>query len=61
VAGIPQDRLCRAPAAFGHSIVADNFILLDDARRSGRLAAGQRLLLFTYGFGSSWCCLLLEH
>jgi 3-oxoacyl-[acyl-carrier-protein] synthase-3 len=61
VAGIPQDRLCRAPATFGHSIVADNFILFDDARRSGRLAAGQRLLLFTYGFGSSWCCLLLEH
>jgi 3-oxoacyl-[acyl-carrier-protein] synthase-3 len=61
LAGIPQDRLYCPPGSFGHSIVADNFILLDEARRMGRLAAGQRLLLFTYGFGSSWCCLLLEH
>jgi 3-oxoacyl-[acyl-carrier-protein] synthase-3 len=59
--GIPQDRLYRSPTAFGHSIVADNFILLDEARRSGRLAVGQRLLMFTYGFGSSWSCLLLKH
>jgi len=61
LAGIPEDRLYRSSATFGHSIVADNFILLDDARRRGQLAVGQRLLLFTYGFGSSWCCLLLEH
>jgi 3-oxoacyl-[acyl-carrier-protein] synthase-3 len=61
LAGIPQDRLYRTRSSFGHSIVADNFILLDEARRTGRLTAGQRLLLFTYGFGSSWCCLLLEH
>jgi len=60
LAGIPEDRLYRPSASFGHSIVADNFILLDEARR-GRLVAGQRLLLFTFGFGSSWCCLLLEH
>jgi len=61
LAGIPQDRLYRSAVSFGHSIVADNFFLLDEAGRNGRLTAGQRLLLFTYGFGSSWCCLLLEH
>jgi len=59
--GIPPDRLYRPEACFGHSIVADNLILLTEARQRQKLTAGDRILLFTYGFGSSWCCLLLEH
>ena len=59
--GIPGDRLRLPGESFGHSIVADNFLLLERLRRENSVARGSRLLLFTYGFGSSWCGLLLEH
>lgn len=44
-----------------HVISGDNFINLKDAERAGRLRDGDRLLLFNFGFGASWCSLLLEH
>lgn len=59
--GIPEDRLHQGPTSFGHTITSDSFIYLQDLRRRGRVPKGSRLLLFTYGFGSSWCALLLEH
>jgi 3-oxoacyl-[acyl-carrier-protein] synthase III len=59
--GIPADRLYAGPESFGHTISADSFIHLDHLRRCGRVSPGARVLLFTYGFGSSWCALLLEH
>jgi len=59
--GIPAERLYQGPESFGHTISADSFIQLDHLRRSGRIRRGAKLLLFTYGFGSSWCALLLEH
>ena len=59
--GIPEDRLYCAGDRFGHTVAADNFIYLQHARREGRIAPGARVLLFTYGFGSSWSALLLEH
>lgn len=59
--GIPADRLCDGLDSFGHTISADSFIHLHHLRRSGRMRAGARVLMFTYGFGSSWCALLLEH
>lgn len=59
--GIPSGRLFKVRESFGHTIIADNFLLLQDLRRRGEVPAGSRLLLFTYGFGSSWCSLLLEH
>jgi len=58
--GIPEERLYRPRRSFGHTIAADSFLLLEEARASGCLAPGMRLLLFAYGFGSSWCALLLE-
>ena len=58
---IPGDRLYSGPDSFGHTISADSFIHLDHLRRSGRVRPGAKVLLFTYGFGSSWCALLLEH
>jgi 3-oxoacyl-[acyl-carrier-protein] synthase-3 len=48
-------------AAKGHVISGDNFINLKDAGDSGRLRSGDRLLLFNFGFGASWSCLLVEH
>jgi 3-oxoacyl-[acyl-carrier-protein] synthase III len=58
---IPRQRLYEPGASFGHSICADNFLHLARLRRDGAVVSGAKLLLFTYGFGSSWCCLLLEH
>lgn len=59
--GIPLNRLRADLPSFGHTIIADSFVYLEGLRRSGQVARGSRLLLFTFGFGSSWCALLLEH
>ncbi len=58
---IPRRRLYEPGESFGHSICADNFLYLERLRRDGVVRAGAKMLLFTYGFGSSWSCLLLEH
>jgi 3-oxoacyl-[acyl-carrier-protein] synthase-3 len=44
-----------------HVIAADNWINLKDATSLGRVRPGDRLLLFTFGFGANWACMLLEH
>jgi 3-oxoacyl-[acyl-carrier-protein] synthase-3 len=59
--GIPGERMRGAPEPYGHTILADSFIHLQHLRKSAALARGARVLMFTYGFGSSWCALLLEH
>jgi 3-oxoacyl-[acyl-carrier-protein] synthase-3 len=59
--GIPGDRLYRGVAPFGHTMTSDSFLFLSALRRAAHVPRGSRLLLFTYGFGSSWCGLLLEH
>ena len=59
--GIPEDRLFRGLPSFGHTITSDSFLYLEELRRLGQIERGSRLLLFAYGFGSSWCSLLLEH
>ena len=59
--GIPQDRLCQRNWAFGHTMTSDSFVFLEAMRRSASIPRGSRLLLFTYGFGSSWSGVLLEH
>ena len=44
-----------------HVIAADNWINLRDATLAGRLRQGDKLLLFTFGFGANWACMVLEH
>ena len=58
--GLPEQRLYIPQRRFGHTIAADSFLLLEEARENGALRPGMRVLLFTYGFGSSWCALVLE-
>ena len=58
--GISESRLYQPRRRFGHTIAADSFLLLEEAREAGALEPGMRVLLFTYGFGSSWCALVLE-
>jgi 3-oxoacyl-[acyl-carrier-protein] synthase III len=59
---IPRDRVFLENVADkGHVIAADNFINLKDATDAGLVRRGQRLLLFTFGFGATWACMVLEH
>jgi 3-oxoacyl-[acyl-carrier-protein] synthase III len=44
-----------------HVIAADNWINLKDAMGAGGLHAGDKLLMFTFGFGGNWACMVLEH
>ena len=44
-----------------HVIAADNWINLKDSMAAGQLHPGAKLLLFTFGFGANWACMVLEH
>ena len=60
--GAPREKLFSENIGrIGHTIAADNFINLRDATDSGRLAKGDLLLLFTFGYGLNWSCMVLEH
>jgi 3-oxoacyl-[acyl-carrier-protein] synthase-3 len=59
--GVPVSRLYRGVPSFGHTMTSDSFLFLAALRRAALAPRGARLLLFTFGFGSSWCGLLLEH
>jgi 3-oxoacyl-[acyl-carrier-protein] synthase-3 len=58
---IPEHRLYCGPESFGHTISADSIIQLEHLRRQQPASGRQKVLMVTYGFGSSWCALLLEH
>jgi 3-oxoacyl-[acyl-carrier-protein] synthase-3 len=60
--GLPPERLYSDNiASKAHVISGDNFINLKDAAAAGKIHSGDRVLLFNFGFGASWACLLLEH
>jgi 3-oxoacyl-[acyl-carrier-protein] synthase-3 len=48
-------------ARFGHTIGSDNLVNLRDAIDSGRVRRGDYLLLFTFGYGLNWSCMVLQH
>ncbi|MGH7627134.1 MAG: 3-oxoacyl-[acyl-carrier-protein] synthase III C-terminal domain-containing protein [Gemmatimonadaceae bacterium] len=59
--GLPNARLwSRNIARDGHTLAGDNFINLCDAMREGAIQPGDRLLLFSYGYGAHWTALALE-
>jgi 3-oxoacyl-[acyl-carrier-protein] synthase-3 len=59
--GIPRERLWdRNIARVGHTLAGDNFINLRDALDDGGVRPGDRLLLFSYGYGAHWTALTLE-
>ena len=45
----------------GHTIASDNLLNLQRATESGLVKKGDRLLLFTFGYGSNWACMIVEH
>jgi 3-oxoacyl-[acyl-carrier-protein] synthase III len=59
--GLAPEKIYHSRRTFGHTVAADNFLHLAEIRADASMTAGQRLLLFTYGFGSSWCGMILEH
>jgi 3-oxoacyl-[acyl-carrier-protein] synthase-3 len=47
-------------ARHGHTLAGDNFINYRDALDSGAIEPGQRVLLFSYGFGAHWTGVAVE-
>jgi 3-oxoacyl-[acyl-carrier-protein] synthase III len=47
-------------ARIGHTLAGDNFINLADALERGDIEPGQKLLLFSYGYGAHWTALAVE-
>jgi 3-oxoacyl-[acyl-carrier-protein] synthase-3 len=59
--GISRERLFRGNIARkGHTIAADPFVNLADAESRGEIEPGDRLLLFTFGFGAHWAAIVVE-
>ncbi|MBI4032549.1 hypothetical protein HY374_02490 [Candidatus Berkelbacteria bacterium] len=57
----PLDRVwLENVARVGHTVSCDHVINLVDMRSRGAIAAGDLLLLFTFGFGASWTAMLVE-
>ena len=58
---LPADRLWdRNIARDGHTLAGDNFINMADAIQQGAIQPGNRLLLFSYGYGAHWTALAVE-
>ena len=57
---IPVDRCVFPRPSFGHTIQADSFLILKQAEADGLIQPGMRILLFTFGFGSTWSAIALE-
>jgi 3-oxoacyl-[acyl-carrier-protein] synthase-3 len=45
----------------GHTIASDNLLNLRRATEEGRVKKGDHLMLFTFGYGSNWACMIVEH
>ncbi|MFL5576589.1 MAG: 3-oxoacyl-[acyl-carrier-protein] synthase III C-terminal domain-containing protein [Gemmatimonadaceae bacterium] len=61
LAALPNARLWSDNVArLGHTLAGDNFINLCDALACGAVRPGEKVLLFSYGFGAHWTGLALE-
>jgi len=48
-------------SSIGHVVAADNFINFKNLQDRTGLKADDLVLLFNFGFGANWSCLLLQH
>lgn len=61
LAALPKARLYSDNIArIGHTLAGDNFINLRDGQDGGVITEGQKILLFSYGYGAHWTGLALE-
>jgi 3-oxoacyl-[acyl-carrier-protein] synthase-3 len=60
--GLPEEKVwTRNIARVGHTVSCDHVINLADMEREGALHPGDYLVLFTFGLGASWSCMVLRH
>ena len=60
--GCPDERIYTANIArVGHTIASDTLLNLEDATAAGKIQKGDLLLLFTFGYGSNWVSMIVEH
>ena len=58
----PADRIYTDNIArVGHTIASDNLLNLRHAVAAGRVKKGDYMLLFTFGYGSNWACMVVQH
>ncbi len=58
---LPRARVwARNIERIGHTLAGDNFINLADAWALGDVVAGQKLVLFSYGYGAHWTAVAVE-
>ena len=58
---LPNARLwSRNIARDGHTLAGDNFINLADAIEAGDVRPGDRVILFSFGYGAHWSCITVE-
>jgi 3-oxoacyl-[acyl-carrier-protein] synthase III len=61
LAALPNARLWGENIArIGHTLAGDNFINLRDALDSHAIVPGEKVLLFSYGYGAHWTGLAIE-
>lgn len=59
---IPMEKIWTSNIArVGHTVSCDHIINLVDMERDKLLKKNDYLVLFTFGFGASWSCLILQH
>lgn len=46
---------------YGHTVSCDHIVNLFDMEKLNVIKKGDILVLFTFGFGASWSCLVIEH
>ena len=60
--GVPEKKIWSDNIArVGHTICCDHIINLQDMESQGALKKNDILVLFTFGFGANWSCMILEH
>lgn len=59
---VPREKLFADNIArVGHTVASDALLNLRDLLDTGRVRPGDRLLLFTFGYGLNWSCIVVEH
>ena len=58
----PTDRIyTNNIAKVGHTTASDNLLNLRHATEAGLVEKGDFMLLFTFGYGSNWACMVVQH
>ena len=58
----PPDRIyTNNISRVGHTIASDNLMNLRHATEAGLIEKGEHMLLFTFGYGSNWACMVVQH